>query len=247
MQTWQRWAIVLIFAAAMAWVESAVVIDLRTLVSRIEPYQANPLPQSANLGQTELVREAATLVMLVTVGWLAGRTWRGRLGYMLITFGVWDILYYVWLRVICGWPRTVLDWDLLFLLPLPWWGPVLAPVLIAGLMIVGGTLVSVFEAEENPIWPGRLTWALNLGGVALALYVFMADTVRAALGQAGAVREVLPEHFNWPLFGIALALLAAPIVEAAWQLWQRYPARAPRRAAANPAVSSAAATEGGAE
>ena len=80
MQTWQRWAIVILFAAAMAWVESAVVVDLRTLVGRLQPYQADPLPQSANLGQTELVREAATLVMLVTVGWLAGRTRRRRAG-----------------------------------------------------------------------------------------------------------------------------------------------------------------------
>jgi hypothetical protein len=225
-RNWQRWLIVVIFAAAMAWVESAVVVDLRTLVSRLQPYQADPLPQSANLGQTELVREVATLVMLVTVGWLAGRTWRSRLGYALVAFGVWDILYYVWLRVICGWPRTLLDWDLLFLLPLPWWGPVLAPVLISGLMILGGTLVSVFDNQADPIWPGPLAWAFNLGGVGLALYAFMTDTVRAALSQGGAVRSVLPEQFNWPLFWLALALLAAPIVEASLQLWSRRPALA---------------------
>ncbi len=71
MKAWQRWAVVILFAAAMAWVESAVVLDLRTLVSRLQPYQANPLPQSANLGTAEVVREAATLVMLATVGWLA--------------------------------------------------------------------------------------------------------------------------------------------------------------------------------
>ena len=213
MQKWQRWMVVFLFAAAMAWVESAVVVDLRTLVSRLQPYQADPLPQSANLGQTELVREAATLVMLATVGWLAGSTGRGRLGYAMVAFGVWDILYYVWLRVICGWPANLLDWDLLFLLPLPWWGPVIAPMLISGLMIVGGTLVSVLESHRRPIWPGRLAWALNLAGAALALYVFMADTLHAALNRSGAVRSVLPEHFDWPLFWVALALLAAPIVD----------------------------------
>ena len=87
MRNWQRWAVVLLFAAAMAWVEAAVVVDLRTLVNRIQPYQADPLPQSANLGQTELVREAATLVMLATVGYLAGHTWRSRLGYALVAGG----------------------------------------------------------------------------------------------------------------------------------------------------------------
>jgi hypothetical protein len=221
MKAWQRWAVVILFAAAMAWVESAVVLDLRTLVSRIQLYQANPLPQSANVGEAELVREAATLVMLATVGWLAGRTRRSRLGYAMVAFGVWDILYYVWLKVISGWPQTLFDWDVLFLLPVPWWGPVLAPVLISGLMIVGGTLVSVFEAESRPIWPGRLAWALNLGGAALALYVFMADTLRAALSKSGIVRGVLPDRFNWPLFLAALALLAAPIVDASVKLWSR--------------------------
>lgn len=230
MQPWKRWAVVVLFAAAMAWVEAAVVVDLRTLVDRMQPYQTNPLPSSANLGQTELVREAATLVMLGAVGWLAGRTWRSRLGLALVAFGVWDILYYVWLRVICGWPHTLLDWDLLFLLPLPWWGPVLAPMLISGLMILGGTAVGIFDTEENQIWPGRRAWALNLGGVGLALYVFMADAVQAALGQGGAVRSVLPERFNWPLFGLALALLAAPIAAASLQFSRRPPILAGRPA-----------------
>lgn len=226
MRNWQRWAVVVLFAAAMAWVESAVVLDLRTLVSRMQPYQPNPLPQSANLGTTELVREAATLVMLATVGWLAGRTRRSRLGYAMVAFGVWDILYYVWLKVISGWPRTLFDWDVLFLLPVPWWGPVLAPVLISGLMIIGGTLVSVFEDESRPIWPGRLAGAVGLGGAALALYVFMSQTLRAALSQGDAVRSILPDRFNWPLFLVALALLAAPIVDASLKLWSRRPASA---------------------
>jgi len=225
MQNWKRWAVVILFAAAMAWVESAVVLDLRTLVNRIQPYQASPLPRSANLGTAEAVREAATLVMLAAVGWLAGQTWRSRLGYAMVAFGVWDILYYVWLKVITGWPQTLFDWDVLFLLPVPWWGPVLAPVLISSLMIVGGTLVSVFEAESRPVWPGPLAWSLNLGGAALALYTFMADTLPALLSRSG-VRGVLPQRFNWPLFMVALALLAAPIVDAGLRLRSRGPARA---------------------
>src|SRR5687767_1883921 len=130
-----RWAIVMAFAIAMAWVESASVFYIRTLVDRIEPYQANPLPIDGALGWIELWREAATLVMLATLGMLAGRTWRGRAGYAAIAFGAWDIFYYVFLRLMTGWPNTLLDWDILFLLPLPWWGPVLAPVSTALVMI----------------------------------------------------------------------------------------------------------------
>src|SRR3954467_14983874 len=63
-----RWFVVVAFAVAMAWLESATVYYLRTLVDRIEPYQPNPLPIQGVLGQVELIREAATLLMLVTVG-----------------------------------------------------------------------------------------------------------------------------------------------------------------------------------
>ena len=75
-----RWLLVVMFAVGMAWVEAASVYYLRVMVDRVDPYQPNPLPMRGVLGQVELVREAATLVMLLTVGMLAGRTWRTRLG-----------------------------------------------------------------------------------------------------------------------------------------------------------------------
>jgi hypothetical protein len=212
---WRRWLIVAVFAAAMAWVESAVVFYLRTMINRIEPYQPHPLPLIGGLGPAELVREAATLIMLLMVGILAGRTWRSRLGYFAIAFGVWDIFYYVFLKLLCGWPHSVLDWDILFLLPLPWWGPVLAPVSIALLMILWGTLVSTWRippALKSSEWK---IWLLNFLGIALALYVFMADTLRVAGQSIEVLRNVLPPSFNWPLFCLALVLMAAPIAHIA--------------------------------
>src|SRR5712671_1383126 len=90
-----RWLLVVVFAVGMAWVESACVYYLRVMVDRLDPYQANPLPMGGILGQVELVREAATLIMLLTIGMLAGRTARTRLAYSAIALGVWDIFYYV--------------------------------------------------------------------------------------------------------------------------------------------------------
>ncbi|MBI3244078.1 MAG: hypothetical protein HYZ49_17485 [Chloroflexi bacterium] len=214
-----RWLAVVFFAAAMAWVEAAAVLYLRVMLNRIIPYQPNPLPVSVGLGQVELVREAATLVMLLTVGWLAGGTWRSRLAYSMIAFGAWDIFYYIFLVPMSGWPKSLLDWDVLFLLPLPWWGPVLAPVLVSVLLIVGGTLIAQFDRPERPLWPGRLTRWLNLVGVILALYIFMADTIRVAGAGEEAVRNVLPTWFNWPLFIVALLLMAAPVADLSWQIW----------------------------
>ncbi len=208
-----RWFIVVIFAIAMAWMEAATVVYLRLLGGRIDPHQANPLPVSVGLGQTELIREAATLIMLLTVGALAGRTRRSRFAYALIAFGVWDIFYYAFLAVITAWPRSLLDWDVLFLIPLPWWGPVLAPVLIALLMIIGGTLVVQANRPDRPIWPGWKAWALNLGGVVLALIIFMTPALQSMPHGMNAVRQAMPTGFNWPVFGAALILMAAPLVD----------------------------------
>jgi hypothetical protein len=208
-----RWLTVALYAVAMAWVESAVVYYLRTMIDRIEPYQPNPLPVIGYLGPVELAREAATLVMLLTVGVLAGRTWQSRLGYAAIAFGVWDIFYYVFLKLMCGWPHSLLDWDILFLLPLPWWGPVLAPVLIALLMILWGTLATRAERPGESGLSHWRAWGLNALGVALALYVFMADAIRVADGGVPALRTMLPTRFNWPLFGVALALMSAPVIQ----------------------------------
>jgi hypothetical protein len=215
---WHRWWMVVIYAAAMAWVESAVVFYLRSMIDRIEPHQPDPFPSlGGGFGWVELVREFATLVMLGAVGFLAGRTLRARVGYAVIAFGVWDICYYVFLKMMCGWPHSLLDWDVLFLLPMPWWGPVLAPVLISLLMIFWGTLASQFErAEAAPLSNWR-AWVLNLIGTALALYVFMADTLAAVPRDLQAVCNVVPEKFNWPLFGFALLLMSAPAMKLAWQ------------------------------
>jgi hypothetical protein len=220
-----RWAIVLAFAIAMAWVEAASVFYIRALVDRIEPYQADPLPMNGTLGYVELWREAATLVMIAALGTLAGRTWRRRAGYAAIAFGAWDIFYYVFLRLMSGWPRTLLDWDILFLLPLPWWGPVLAPVSVALLMILWGTLAT--QSDEGAV-EARWPWALACAGIVLALVVFMTDAGRALPEGRDAVLRALPTSFNWPLFCLALLLMASPALHQLARSTAGRPLGAPR-------------------
>lgn len=213
----RRWLVVVLYAIAMAWVEAAVVYYLRSLIDRIEPYQPCPLPIAGGFGKAELIREIATLIMLFTVGWLAGATWRTRLGYSVVAFGIWDIFYYVFLRVMTGRPKSLLDWDILFLIPLPWWGPVWAPTSIAVLMILWGTFMTKVER-----FPGSISsqWKfLVVGGMgaALALFTFMADAIRTAGQGTDALRNMLPVRFDWPLFSIALALMALPVADVARQ------------------------------
>ncbi len=213
-----RWLVVVLFALAMAWAESAVVFYLRTMSNRIAPYQADPLPPIKGITETEMVREAATMIMLLAVGWLAGRHWRSRLGYTLVAFGVWDICYYVFLRVLTGWPQSLLDWDVLFLLPLPWWGPVAAPMGIALLMILWGTIVTQSERAGVQVGHNWRIITLSFLGVALALYAFMADAIRVVGQGEEALRKLLPTSFNWGLFSVAFLLMAAPVWDARRQV-----------------------------
>jgi len=210
----KKWWTVVLFGLAMAWMESATVAYLRMLVDRVNPYQTRPLPLHPELASTEVVRELATMVMLFTVGWLAGRDWRTRLSYSLIAFGVWDIFYYVFLAVIVGWPKSVMDWDVLFLIPLPWWGPVIAPAIIALLMIIGGTMVTQFP---GPLWPRRRAIGVGVVGIGVALLVFMETAIRALPGGEQALRHTLPTRFNWAGFAVGCALMSAVIWDLMWQ------------------------------
>jgi len=210
----KSWHLIFVYAVAMAWVESAVVLYLRTMLDRIIPYQAHPLPIIGGLAQAELIREAATLIMLGAVGWLAGRTWRGRFAYFVLAFGIWDIAYYIWLVPLTGWPQSLSDWDILFLIPLPWWGPVWAPVSIALLLIIFGTLVSRYDTAARPVWPGRTSVLAAVAGIILALYTFMSDSLEVSTTAGIAqLRDMLPGPFNWPVFLVALMLMVIPVVD----------------------------------
>lgn len=137
----------LAFAAAMGWLEAVVVVYIRGLVGIARPETIPPAAEVMRrfaalpwLLPTEQTREAATVVMLASVAWLAARTWPGRLGAFLVCFGVWDIFYYVGLKALLRWPPSLFTRDMLFLIPPhPWWyQPVWVPIAISAVMIAAG-------------------------------------------------------------------------------------------------------------
>jgi hypothetical protein len=210
----QRFLWVSVYAVAMAYLEAAVVVYLRALL-HIDLTHVS-LGHYFNI---EVGREAATIAMLVAVGWVAGRKLQDRLAYGAFAFGLWDIWYYIWLAVLVGWPETLFDWDILFLIPLRWWGPVLSPVLVALLLCIVGIFVIVrTERGEGVEFTSARLVASALGGL-LALYVFMADAI-GALMRGNMDWDGRPSTFKWPLFLLAIVLIAVPSLRATWP-WRR--------------------------
>ncbi len=190
----------------MAYFESAVVVYLRQLYNINDLMVSKPLldPQ---IGAIEIGREAASLVMLLAVGWIAGKKFQSRLGFSLFAFGIWDIFYYIWSKGIhrlAG--DSVMDPDILFYIPLPWWGPVLAPVLISVLMIVAGAYAVIKEDKGMPLHASPIDWVLLSAGVLVMLYAFMADALKALPADAMTLGLLRPTQFNWLVFGIGFGL-----------------------------------------
>jgi hypothetical protein len=206
--TTKRFLGVSFYAVAMAYLEAAVVVYLRALLGLTDITDVDV--SLGPYGLVEIGREAATVAMLAAVGWMAGRHVRERWAYGLFAFGLWDIFYYIWLKLLLDWPASFLGWDLLFLIPLPWWGPVLAPALIAALICVAAVLAVVRIERGQQLGITPLRFATVMGGALLALYVFMADAIRAVLAGPVDWDALRPTPFQWPLFLVALVLMAVP-------------------------------------
>jgi hypothetical protein len=209
-----------IFSIAMAALESAVVVYLRALYYPDGFSVAFKLIDEKILG-VEIMREAATLTMLLSVGYLAGKDLRTRTAYFLLTFAVWDIFYYAWLKVFIDWPASIFDWDILFLIPITWLGPVLAPIICSLTMIL---LAMVLILNSRRVTPAL--WILLLTGSAFILYTFMEDygglLIRNGLlsGYASILRnedfirvasDYMPNSFSWGIFSLGEAFLLGGI------------------------------------
>ena len=196
--------LVTIFAMAFAFVESSVVVYLRQ-ISYPEGFAFPLKPGITSQITVEVSREFATIVMLVAVGMIAGTNRWQRFSYFLIGFGVWDIFYYVWLKLILDWPSSLLDWDILFLLPIPWIGPVIAPVLVSLVMIAGGVLLLKKEEEAGSFRASRTATVLVLLGSAAVLLSFLLDT-------DASLRFQFPKPYHYELFFLGMACYAGAFI-----------------------------------
>lgn len=131
----QGWLPITVFAVAFAWVEAAVAISLKRLYypdGWKPPFHA--LPAEANL--LEQAREVMTLIMIASVAAFGRPTWREGIARGLWIFGIWDLGYYAFLLWLTGFPSSLLDLDLVFLVPIVWVFPVWVPVLVSVLAVL---------------------------------------------------------------------------------------------------------------
>jgi hypothetical protein len=214
-ESWKKVLVVGVFAVAMAFLESVVVVYLRKLyypggfdfplVGFIEPEILN----------IEWAREAFTIVMLACIGILTGRRFYEKFAYFLYAFAIWDIFYYVWLKACLDWPTSFLTWDLLFLIPLPWAGPILAPIICSLTMIFLAFVIINLQDRGRKFAMNFREWSLLVVGGLIILYTFLYDYTKLIInsGFAGdflnlakrpdfhaVISSYVPLHYSWLVF-----------------------------------------------
>lgn len=217
------------FAVAMGYLESAVVVYLRELYYP-EGFDFPLKAMSRDVAVTELYREAATLIMILAVSVLAAKIWLHRFAWFLIVFGAWDITYYLFLKILLGWPESLRTTDILFLLPIMWTGPVIAPVINSLTMILMASVILYDRKGSMPVTGlTSITWLLLIIGSLVILIAYMKDFGTYAVNNVESFpfgkmnkeqsmialsTQFIPGTFDWWLFcsGVLMHLSAVFLI-----------------------------------
>jgi hypothetical protein len=202
----KRFCIVVIFSIAFAYIEAAVVVYLRAIFHPdgftfpLKVFGIHPLWRKFLL--TEIGREAATLVLILTAAWLSGRNLQQRFAYFLVIFAVWDIFYYIWLKVLINWPASVMDWDILFLIPVTWASPLLAPVFVSLTMLLFAVIILYRCSCGRLLRVTLIEWS----GFFISGLIMVVSFCKAGLHIS---EPDFQSYFYWPLFVLGNILAIA--------------------------------------
>lgn len=213
-----------ILAIAMAFLESAIVVYLRKLYYP-DGFSFPLKIIDADVAITEFLRELATLVMLLAMGILAGRTPTEKFAYFIYSFAVWDIFYYIFLLALLAWPESLLTWDVLFLVPVTWVGPVVGPIFNSVCMIVLALLIIHFTSVNQNATISSLEWTLLILGSLVVIVSYTEEYTRFMLKDFSFFQLIsgqntmaiiekactfIPQRFNWWIWciGVVMHLLA---------------------------------------
>ena len=203
-----------IFGIAMGALEAIVVVYLRELY----------YPKGFNFPLTlislkflfiEWIREVSTILMLIMIGVISGRNFREKFSYFLFTFAIWDIFYYVWLKILLNWPSSLFTWDILFLIPVPWIGPVLSPIICSLTMILISMTIINLEENKYKVKIKLYELILVFSGAFIILYTFIYDYSKIIFNEIlkfglknlinniefwNKISQFIPTKFNWLFF-----------------------------------------------
>lgn len=218
--------VVSLFAIAMGFLESAVVVYLREIYY---PKGFNfPLaPIDSHIAITEILREVATVIMLATLGYLAGQNLAARFAWFIYSFAIWDIFYYIFLKLLLNWPESLMTDDILFLIPVTWVGPVITPVIVALSMIGFSIIILIYDSKAIKTTINKTEWSMLISGSIVLIVAFTWDYSKFILKEYSFseiwtlpnkeelynhASTYVPYRFNWMLYIIGEIVVLSGIL-----------------------------------
>ena len=224
-----------VFGIAMGVLEAIVVVYLR----QIYYPQGFDFPLSLlspEMVLIEWLREIATIIMLVTIGIVAGKDNLQRFFYFLYSFAIWDIFYYAGLKLLLNWPPSFLTWDILFLIPIPWIGPVLAPIICSLTLILFAGSIIYLQERDFTLRIKIYEWGLTVLGALIILCTFIWDYCTIIIQNDfhtgfwsllkneffwQIMSHYKPTYYNWYLFALGEVLILFTLIKVIKQLKSR--------------------------
>lgn len=182
----------MVWGVAFGYIEAAVVVYLRDIYYP-EGFTFPLVMIQDRIMLTEVLREAATLIIIWATACLTYRKLQSRIASFIVLFGVWDIFYYIFLKLLLNWPESLLTWDILFLIPAPWVGPIWAPVLVSIGFIYAGTAILIRNHQNHFLYFAK-------GFILLELFAALLIIVSFIIPGLSVLEQSLPAHFPWYLF-----------------------------------------------
>ena len=216
-----------IFSIAMAFIETSVVVYIRKLYYP-EGFRFPLKMIESNIGITEYFRELATMVMLISVGIVVGKNNLQRFAYFIYAFAIWDIFYYVFLKIILNWPDSLFTLDVLFLIPVIWVGPVIAPIIYSIAMILLGLSIICLQNKNKSVKMKFDEFLMVAVGSIVVMVSFLMDYLRFLNNNYSfyeiltyswisdinkIVEQYIPQKFNWLIFLIGILTIFIAIIK----------------------------------
>lgn len=215
--------LLILYSIAMGFMETAVVVYLRNIYYP-EGFQFPLIPVSTIDGITELLRELATIIMLIAVAFICSKNAIHRFAFFLLSFAIWDLCYYIFLKMLLNWPESIFTWDILFLIPIPWLGPVIAPVLLSILMLVFSFVLLKFKPETGQILITFPSLIKLVTGSLVTIFSFIinylifknvsplnltSNTMNSGINE---LNNYKPDEFYWWIYFSGVAILVWEII-----------------------------------